>query len=274
MIEITDKEFSQFSVYIKRNYGINLKTEKKLMFSGRLQNVLTDIGCESFSDYYEYVRSDSSGQAAITLIDKVTTNHTFFMREADHFTFFQEKVLPYLKRSVQSKDLRIWCAASSSGEEAYTLAMILDEYFGAEKLLWDKKILATDISESVLDVATRGIYSNDRIKPLPTQWKQKYLKKYDSENWVIHNSIKNEVIFRKFNLMEGFFPFRKKFNVIFCRNVLIYFDSETKDQLIQKFYDALEVGGYLFLGHSETINRFGSCFDYVMPSVYRKNRTT
>ncbi len=271
MIEITDKEFSTFSLYIKKNYGIYLKSEKKLMFTGRLQSVLADVGCDNFSEYYDYVISDPTGQAAIRLIDKVTTNHTFFMREADHFKFFQEKVLPYLHKSVQNKDLRIWCAASSSGEEAYTLAMIMDEYFGSEKMLWDRKVLATDISESVLDTAVKGIYSDERIQPLPLHWKQNYFKKFDSENWIVNNVIKSEVIFRKFNLMEEIFPFKKKMHVIFCRNVMIYFDNDTKDRLIQKFYDSLERGGYLFLGHSETINRFTSDFEYVMPSVYRKN---
>lgn len=270
MIDITENEFSQFSLFIKRNYGINLKSEKKVMFTGRLQGVLSDIGCESFTDYYEYIVSDTTGQAAITLIDKVTTNHTFFMREADHFAYFKEQILPYLKLTVTDRDLRIWCAASSSGEEAYTLAMILDEYFGTEKLLWDKKILATDISESVLSTAIKGIYSEERICPLPTLWKQNYFQKYNDENWVVRNSIKNEVIFRRFNLMEQYFPFKKKFHVIFCRNVMIYFDNETKDNLIRKFYDSLERGGYLFLGHSETINRMNSNFEYVMPSVYRK----
>ena len=271
MIEITDKEFSQFSAYIKKYYGINLKNEKKVMFIGRLQNVLLEAGCNSFAEYYEHIITDITGQAAITLIDKITTNHTFFMREADHFKFFQDKVLPFLKLSVRDKDLRIWCAASSSGEEAYTIAMIIDEFFGYDKLMWDKKILATDISESVLDIAERGIYSSERIKPLPIQWKQNYFRKFDEDNWIVNSMIKNEVIFRKFNLMENIFPFKRKLHVIFCRNVMIYFDNDTKDRLIRKFYDSLESGGYLFLGHSETINRIGSDFEYVMPSVYRKN---
>ncbi len=270
MIDITDKEFNKFSIFIKRNYGINLKKEKKVMFMGRMQNVLSDSGFDNFDDYYDYVVSDITGQAAITLIDKVSTNHTYFMREADHFKYFQDKILPYLKATVQNKDLRIWCAASSTGEEAYTIAMILDEFFGNDKLLWDKKILASDISESVLDTASKGIYSSERIKPLPSQWRQNYFRKYDNENYIINNFIKNEVLFRKFNLMENVFPFKKKIHVIFCRNVMIYFDNETRDGLIRKFYDTIEPGGYLFLGHSETINRSCSNFEYVMPSVYRK----
>ncbi len=271
MVEITEKEFKQLTEYVKKNYGINLKTEKKVLVMGRLQGVLLDAGCNSFTEYFEYVLADRTGQAVITLIDKISTNHTFFMRESGHFDFLRDHVLPGLKESVHEKDLRIWCAASSTGEEAYTLAMLLDEYLGPEKSWWDKKILATDISQSALETAVRGIYSDERITPLPVHWKQNYFRRYDEENWIVEERIRNEIIFRKFNLMESFFPFKKKFHVIFCRNVMIYFDNETRDLLVDKFYSHLEPGGYLFIGHSETINRVRSEFQYIMPAVYRKN---
>lgn len=271
MVNITENEFRQLTEFIKKNYGINLKEEKKVLVTGRLQHVLQEVGCDNFTDYFEYILADKTGQAVITMIDKITTNHTFFMRESDHFDFLRDKVLPFLKKSVPDKDLRIWCAASSTGEEAYTLAMIIDEFLGNEKLWWDTKILATDISESVLECGVRGIYSDERVEPLPLRWKQNYFLRYDNDNWVVKDKIKNEIIFRKFNLMEPIFPFKKKFHVIFCRNVMIYFDNDTKNKLISKFYDHLEHGGYLFVGHSESINRIGTKFQYVMPSVYRKN---
>lgn len=270
MLEITEKEFKQLTEYIKKDYGINLKEEKKILVAGRLQTVLLQTGCNSFTEYFEYVLGDKTGQAVVTLIDKISTNHTFFMREAAHFEFLKHNVLPALKKSVHEKDLRIWCAASSTGEEAYTIAMLLDEYFGQERLWWDKKILATDISRSVLETAIRGIYSNERIKPLPSQWKRNYFCKYDEENFIVEDKIKNEIIFRKFNLMEPIFPFKKKFHVIFCRNVMIYFDDETRETLVDKFYNHLESGGYLFIGHSETITRMKPGFRYIMPAVYRK----
>jgi len=271
MVEITEKEFKQLTEYVKKNYGINLKTEKKVLVMGRLQGVLLDAGCNSFTEYFEYVLADRTGQAVITLIDKISTNHTFFMRESGHFDFLRDRVLPGLKESVHEKDLRIWCAAASTGEEAYTLAMLLDEYLGPEKSWWDKKILATDISQSALETAVRGIYSDERITPLPVHWKQNYFRRYDEGNWIVEGRIRNEIIFRKFNLMESFFPFKKKFHVIFRRNVMIYFDNETRDLLVDKFYSHLESGGYLFIGHSETINRERSGFQYIMPAVYRKN---
>lgn len=270
MMNITEKEFRQLADYIEQNYGIHLKAEKQALVAGRLQNVLAQMGFNSFTEYYKYVVSDKSGDAVVTLVDKITTNHTFFMREAEHFYYFRDRVLPYLKKAVSEKDLRVWCAACSSGEEAYTLAMILDESFKAEKMWWDTKVLATDISNSVLDTAQKGVYSNERIAPLPIQWKTNYFNKYDDEKLIIADKIKSEVIFRKFNLMENIFPFKKKFHTIFCRNVMIYFDSNTKEVLTEKFYDMLEYGGYLFIGHSESLNREKTRFKYICPAVYRK----
>jgi chemotaxis protein methyltransferase CheR len=270
MITITDKEFAQLSNYIKANYGIYLKKEKTTLLAGRLQNVLQQAGFYNFSDYFQYLVSDKSGNALTTFVDKITTNHTFFMREADHFYFFRDQVLPYLAESVKDKDLHIWCAASSTGEESYTLAMIIDEFFGNEKLFWDTKILATDISEQVLEIAKKGIYSKERIAPLPAVWKSKYFVKHDTDNFILSDRIKNEVIYRKFNLVDSVLPFKKKFHTIFCRNVMIYFDQETKSKLIDRFYDQMEYGGYLFLGHSESLNRDMTRFKYIKPSVYRK----
>lgn len=270
MVTISDHEFRQLAEYIKANYGIHLKDEKKVLVMGRLQKVLQDTGCKSFSEYYEYLMRDGSGQAVITMVNKITTNHTFFMREADHFTYLKDKVLPYLKESVPNKDLRIWCAASSTGEEPYTLAMIIDEFFGKEKKDWDSRILATDISEQALAQAVEGIYSSERLETLPKYWKLNYFEKSEDEYWKIRDKLKQEVIFRKFNLMEPNFPFKKKFHVIFCRNVMIYFDQETKNRLINKFYESLEDGGYLFIGHSESVSKSETKLHYVIPSVYRK----
>ncbi|HWT75048.1 MAG TPA: protein-glutamate O-methyltransferase CheR [Mobilitalea sp.] len=270
MITITKNEFGQLTAFIKANYGIHLKAEKEALVIGRLQNVLVQKGFKSFSEYYDYILEDKSGIAVSTLLDKITTNHTFFMREADHFQYFKEVVLPYFADMITDKDFRLWCAGCSSGEEPYTLAMIIDEFFGKDKLKWDAKILATDISSRVLEEAKNGIYNNKELDTLPSKWKLSYLNKIDSETSVFHDKIKNEVIFRKFNLMEPVFPFKKKFHVIFCRNVMIYFDEKTKNSLVKKFADSLLPGGYLFIGHSESLNREESGLKYIMPAVYRK----
>lgn len=270
LISITDKEFELISDYIKNNYGVYLKSEKKILLEGRLHNNVEGLGFHSYSEYYNYLISDKTGKAAADLVDKITTNHTFFMREPDHFYFFRDTVLPFLVNNVKDRDLRIWCSACSTGEEAYTLAMIIDEFLGENKKNWDAKILATDISNHVLNIANKGIYSSDKIEPIPTIWKLNYFKKLNSENYIVSDRIKNEVIFRKFNLMEHSFPFKKKFHVIFCRNAMIYFDSGAKKQLVQHFYDSLDYGGFLFIGHSETIDRSLNQFKYVMPSVCQK----
>ncbi len=270
MIAISDKEFENLSKYIKNNYGIHLKKEKKTLINGRLQNVLLSNNFKSFSEYFDYLISDKTGKAIVTLIDKITTNHTFFMREIDHFNYFRDFVLPYLKSTIKDKDLRVWSAGCSSGEEPYTLAMIIDEYFEKEKFGWDTKILATDISSGVLKIAKNGIYSSDRIASLPPKWRLNYFKKLDQDNCVIKDNIKKEIIYRRFNLMEKQFPFKRKFHTIFCRNVMIYFDNKTKYELINKFYDMTEYGGYLFIGHSESLNRDLTKYKYIIPAVYRK----
>lgn len=270
MVTITNEEFRRLADYIKTNYGIHLKEEKKALVIGRLYDVLIQNNFNNFSEYYDYVVSDKTGDAVATLINKITTNHTFFMREADHFYYFRDKVLPYLSKTVKDKDLRIWSAGCSTGEEPYTLAMIIDEFFGKEKMWWDTKILATDISSKVLDIAVKGIYSNEKIAALPPSWRLNYFRKLDYENSVLVDRIRNEVIFRKFNLIEKVFPFKRKFHVIFCRNVMIYFDAKTRTELANKFYDLTEYGGYLFIGHSESLNREETKYKYIMPAVYRK----
>ncbi len=270
MIPITDSEFQKLAAFIKHHYGIELKKEKKALVIGRLHKVLSAQGFDSFTEYYHYLVNDSSGKAGTELINRISTNHTYFMREAEHFVFFKEHVLPELKHRLTTRDLRIWCAASSTGEEPYTLAMFIQDVFKEEKALWDTKLLATDISMDALEVAKHGIYTEEQVKMLPNAWKLNYFTRTPDQRFQVTHQLKGDVIFRRFNLMEPVLPFKKKLHVIFCRNVMIYFDQETKDQLVRKMYDALEEGGYLFVGHSETVNREKIPFKYVKPSVYRK----
>lgn len=270
MVEITEKEFRQLAEYIQNNYGIHLREEKKTLVTGRLHNVLLESNCKNFSEYLNLLQADKTGKAVTTFINKITTNHTYFMRETEHFNYFRDKILPNLKNTLSDKDLRIWSAGCSSGEEPSTLEMILSDYFGKEKLGWDTKVLATDISDRVLEKAKKGQYSNDELASLPMNWRINYFKKVSSENSILIDKIRNEIIYRKFNLMEETFPFKKKFHVIFCRNVMIYFDNKTKTELVNKFYELTELGGYLFIGHSESLNRESTRYKYVLPSVYRK----
>lgn len=270
MVTITPQEFRQLAEFIKMNYGVHLKEEKQTLINGRLQNILSTHNFNSFSEYYQYVVGDRSGQALKELLDRVTTHHTFFMRESDHFYYFRDKILPYYQNHLHDRDLRVWSAGCSTGEEPYTLAMLIDEFFGDEKALWDTRILATDLSSQVIEKAAKGVYKNEGLSSLPGHWVLKYFKKISIDQSEIIDRIKQEVIFRPFNLMEEYFPFRKKFHVIFCRNVMIYFDEETKNKLIRRFIDFLEPGGYLIIGHSESIDRTRIHLRYIMPAVYQK----
>lgn len=268
MIKINDNEFKELTKFLSYNYGINL-TQKRNLIEGRLSNVILDKGFHSFREYLDFVYSDITKNELTILINKLTTNHTFFMREVEHFYYLKNIVLPYLYSNISSKDLRIWSAGCSSGEEAYTLAMLMQDYFGNEKYLWDTKILATDISVNVLQKAIDGVYSYEELDKIPQSWKVNFFDKIGDEYYKINDTIKKEVIFRVFNLMDEF-PFKKNFHVIFCRNVMIYFDKETKEKLIKKFYDMTEWGGYLFIGLSESLSRTEIPYNYIMPSVYRK----
>lgn len=270
MISLKDEEFVQLAGYIKANYGIHLKDEKRTLLSGRLNRTLEEKNMSDFSEYYSYILSDKTGIAENDLVDKITTNHTFFMRESEHYEYFRENLLPYFEKTIKEKDLRIWSAGCSTGEEPAVLAMIIDEYFEFNKINWDTKILATDISNRVLEIAKEGIYTNENLSPLPPAWKLNYFKYYDDERSKLVDRIKDEIIYRKFNLMNETFPFKKKFHVIFCRNVMIYFDNITRYNLINKFYEITEDGGYLFIGHSESIQRDETKYKYIMPSLYRK----
>jgi len=269
MIPINDGDFKRLTEFIKGNYGVNL-TQKRTLIEGRLSNIIVEKGFNSFSDYLDFVFGDKSGDEIIILINKLTTNHTYFMRESSHFDYMRETVLPHLSSTIKDRDLRLWSAGCSSGEEPYTLEMILQDYFGGEAQNWDTQILATDISNRALDIARKGIYAAEALKEIPPVWKLNYYEKVDSENFRVCEKIKKQVIFREFNLMQSQFPFKKQFHIIFCRNVMIYFDAPTKEALVKKFYDCTEPGGYLFIGHSESINRDLTKYKYIMPAVYRK----
>lgn len=268
MIRINDNEFNELVSYIKNQYGINLE-KKRVLIEGRLANVLVEKNCKSFTDYINLLKRDRSGAEVTTLLNKITTNHTFFMREPQHFEFLKNTVLPEYEKSHMQKKFHIWSAGCSVGAEAYTTVMTLYDYFGAKKSSWDTRITATDISESVLSKAREGIYPADMIKDVPLSWRNQYFKPVDKDSFQIVDKLRREVEFKTLNLM-GNFKFVNKFQLIFCRNVMIYFDQETRQKLVNKFYDVLEPGGYLFIGHSETIPREASKFQYVMPAIYKK----
>lgn len=273
MLTITEQEFNQLASFIHEHYGIRLKKEKKTLVLGRLGNTISRQGFQNFSQYYQHLLADKSGEATFELLDKITTNHTFFMREPQHFSFFKDEILPWMQRKATDKDLRIWSAGCSKGQEPYTIAMLLKDYFGPSFHQWNADILATDISSAALQCAKEGAYTAEEVSGLPTYWIQKYFIREDTSTYKVKEELKQQVIYRHFNLMNPSFPFKKKFHVIFCRNVMIYFDAATKKQLIQKFYHQLQPGGYLLIGHSETLGNDRIGFQYLRPATYRRGIT-
>ena len=271
-IEISDKEFKSITDLVYSQLGINLNDSKRALVTGRLQKLLRLNKFTKFEDYYNFLIKDKSGKELSTLADTISTNHTYFWREYDHFELFEKQILPEIinaHKNAGSKSLRLWCAGSSTGEEPYTLVMLMKEVLGNDYKNWDAGILATDISERALKIAKNGIYSKDRLDNLPKRLK-KYFKKVNDEEFEISEDVKKEIVYRRFNLMNKKFPFKKPFDIIFCRNVMIYFDLKTRTELANKFYQFTYSGGYLFIGHSETLGRNMVDYKFIKPAVYKK----
>ncbi|MCL2841384.1 MAG: protein-glutamate O-methyltransferase CheR [Defluviitaleaceae bacterium] len=271
MKDLSTAEFNKIRDYIKANYGISLSDEKKTLVHSRLRSTLQELGMENFSDYFDLLLRDKSGDELQRFVNKITTNHTFFMRETDHFDYYRDNVLPYISDTYNTqKDLRLWCAACSSGEESVTLQILTQAYFKKiNETGWNTQILATDISANVLDKAVNAKYPTSSLSTLPKGWEKEYFKKVDNQLSQVADAVRKQIIYRKLNLMDAF-RFKKKFHVIFCRNVMIYFDNVTRNDVVKKFFDVTEPGGYLFIGHSESISNTGSGYEYIKPAVYRK----
>ncbi|MCI9363221.1 protein-glutamate O-methyltransferase CheR [bacterium 1XD42-1] len=269
MVQMSDQEFMTLTKYIKDHYGINL-TKKRVLIEGRMSSVLRSRNIPNFKAYLDILFNDKTGAEMTTLLNKLTTNHTYFLRENEHFNYLAQEALPYLER-VHGNDhsLRIWSAGCSSGQEPYTIAMALNEYFGTRRSLWKIQLLATDISVNVLTKACNGIYENESLNDVPQLWKTKYFKRLPDGNFQVSDSIRKSVDFRTLNLMDPF-RFRKPFDIIFCRNVMIYFDGPTKEKLVNKFYDWSTEGGFFFIGHSENINKDTTRYRFIKPAIYQK----
>lgn len=273
LIRLSDTEFQKIRDLVYQKVGITLNKQKKSLVVGRLQKILRKNGFINFDQYLNHVVNDTTGNSLVTLVDRISTNHTFFYREFDHFEYFSKKILPAVKRQFnngKAGKIRLWCAGCSSGEEPYTLSMLIDNFLGSEASKWDIGILATDISVSALEKAKTAIYSDENVERLPSALKSKYLKSAGTGQWTIEDKIKKRIMYKRLNLMRPEYPFKGKFQIIFCRNVMIYFDLKTREELVEKFHRYTENAGYLFIGHSETLGRGNQFFEYLQPAVYQK----
>ena len=264
---ISDEGFHKLVQFIQTNYGIDL-SKKRQLISSRLSNSLRERGYSDFRSFLDHLFRTKDPADLELVLNKLTTNYTYFMREPDHFTYFRDKILPELSEKHQKdKVLSIWSAGCSSGEEPYTLSIYLKEFFGLKASAWDTRVLATDISQQAMAKATAGLYHVPA--DMPNDWLRRYFT-FDKSTglYSVGPAIRKNVIFRPFNLMDPI-QFRLKFDVIFCRNVMIYFNQETRDGLVKRFYDAMYPNGYLFVSHSESLGQDPK-FRLVSPSIYQK----
>lgn len=265
-MEISSQDFLRLTTFIKSKYGIDLINKQQLV-EYRLAYYVEQNGYKSFGDFLDAAFSDKSGMEIANIINKLTTNHTYFNRESDHFDHLVKYFLPKMERENTTRQLCIWSAGCSYGNEPYNVAMFIDDYFGFRKSAWDCKILATDISLNALDIAKRGVFTAESVKELPKAWQDKYFTRLKDGSYQVVPRIRQEVVFRYHNLMEPI-AFKKTFDLILCRNVMIYFDEPTTERLCQRFYENMNHDAFLYIGHTEFINNKN--FDRVRPAIYRK----
>lgn len=272
---LSNAEFEKLSRFIYAQCGIKLTTAKKNMVEARLRKRLKDLEMNSYSEYCDYIFSRDVDDSEITqMVDVITTNKTDFFREPKQFDFLNDTALPELinlDKTGINRPLRVWSAGCSSGEEPYTLSIVLNEF--ANKINnYSFGILATDISTRVLEKAKLAIYDEDRVEPVSEELLKKYfLRSKDKQKKLVRlvPEIRNSINFQWLNLMESDFGFKERFDIIFCRNVIIYFDKPTQDKLIAKLISYIRPGGYLFLGHSESIFNNNLPIAQMMASTYR-----
>lgn len=274
--QMSKNDFSRLSAFIHSEYGIKLPLAKKIMLESRLQKRLRTLGITKFRDYIDYVFSDE-GMAAelISMLDVVTTNKTDFFREPTHFEYLVDRVLPeHFGRDGASitSTLRIWSAGCSSGEEPYTLAMVLSE-FAEQHPRFEFTVLATDLSTAVLDKGKTGVYEASKVEPVPLASRRKYLlRSRDSSKKLVRvvPGLRKLVTFRRLNLLAERYPLNVVHHIVFFRNVIIYFDRETQEKVISRVCRHLRQGGYLFVGHSETLFGMDVPLEQVAPTIYRR----
>ncbi|HEV2134601.1 MAG TPA: protein-glutamate O-methyltransferase CheR [Terracidiphilus sp.] len=267
-LNLTAREFAAISNLAREEFGLELGHGKEQLVVARLGKLMRRLGFSRFRDFYQHLEDDSSGEALIQLIDVLTTNHTSFFREQSHFDFLVQHVFAERRPTTPT---RIWSAASSTGEEPYTIAMTAREIIGPGSPNLPR-ILATDISTRVLDIARKGIYSADRFPGGPAPWVRKHLLR-GAGRWAgwyrMHPEILRMVEFGRINLIEPL-PDVGRFLVIFCRNVMIYFNRAAQQKVVNVLTGCLEPGGYLFVGHSESLTGIQHHLQQVQPAIYRK----
>lgn len=266
-IDLNNKDFKIIQDFIYKNAGITLNPNKKALVSGRLEKRLKQIGCKSYQEYFSLLNGGKENNEAQCAIDLLTTNETYFFREHKHFDFLREKIFPDIE--IQGRLPKIWSAASSSGEEPYSTSMLLADYYGYKGWF----VLATDLSHRVLEKAKKGIYPMKQAEKIPAHYLKTYcLKGIGSQegNFIVSRQIRERVHFKWLNLNDSFPKNLGQFDVIFLRNVMIYFNLNTRQTLCRRLINHIRPGGYLFVGHSESLNGVTDALTAMAPSIYRR----
>ena len=249
-LTISEKDYQRLVSFVHSKYGLDLHQKRQLVNS-RLSSTVKNMGFKSFTEYVDYLLKKGSGDDINQLLSKLTTNYTYFMREVESFDYFTRVILPEIVRKHErDKCLSIWSAACSSGEEPYNISMYIMDYLGGKASAWDTRLLASDISVDALQKAKRGVY--ELPDTIPPHWTKNYFKPATGKMYQVAPKIKDNVIFKQFNLMDPI-QFKRKFDVIFCRNVMIYFDQPTKSALARRMFDATVPGGYLIISKAENL---------------------
>lgn len=269
---MNEETFETFKAFIETNLGIKIPPSKKIMLESRLAKRLRALGMHSYEDYCVYVFSPSGFEKEIQhLIDEVTTNETDFFRESHHYDLLDGKILPELILKKNLDEINIWSVAASTGQESYTLAMVMEE-FARKNRRFSYRILGTDISSKVLQIAQAGIYTEHQAAKIPAALKKAYcLKSKNPAEKTIRfkSAIRDKIQFRSLNLMDSSYQIKKKYHIVFCRNVFIYFDRPTQKQVLEEIYAHLAPGGYLFMGHSENIGNVSLPLQNIASAVYQ-----
>jgi chemotaxis protein methyltransferase CheR len=264
--ELKPAEFELIRELAEKTFGLDLRSGKERLVAVRLGKHLRAGGFQTFRQYYERVRADRSGTMLLSLIDSLTTNHTGFLREPAHFDFLRELLCAdYARRS----RVDIWCAASSTGEEPYTLLCtgLTAARTGGSEI----RVVASDISTQALASAKGGVYTEERLATLPREWLTRFFERVPGSppSWKAKAELRTRATFQRINLIESL-PAIGPFPIIFCRNVMIYFNKVTQADVVARLASRLEPGGYLFVGHSESLSGISHSLKYVRPAVYRK----
>jgi len=272
---ISDRDYEFIRKFVYDQSRINLGPDKKELVSARLAKRLRALNLGSYTEYCDFLQSASGKDEVTNLVDSISTNHTYFFREIKHFEFLNDVILPnWLQNHFRKGDtnFNIWSAASSSGEEPYSLGILLQEVLQHHtSASWT--LDGTDISTRMLDLARRGVFEQDRLRDVKPEWLRRYFQKGVGQ-WDGHfrakEVIRNRLTFHHVNLLQERYPFSKLFHTIFCRNVMIYFDRQTQEQLVAKLTAQLHPKGYLIVGHSESLMGIKHSLESVRPSIYRR----